>query len=153
MKPFPHHYTVTSSIGSQPEVVLETSRVAPLQTALPEQFGGPGNLWSPETLLVGAIADCYAMTFRGIARRSELEWTSLRLEVTGVLNRVDNVTRFTDVHIRARLLVPDCAREELASRVLAKAEHTCLITRSMTSAVHLSTFVECAKHHAISAVA
>lgn len=143
MQPFPHRYTVTSVVGSEPEVILETPRVAPLRTAPPTEFDGPGDRWSPETLLVAAIADCYAMTFRGVAARSKLAWTSLRLQVVGTLDRVNDITRFTDIQIRAGLLVPDGKHESVAIRVLEKAETTGLITRSMTAAVHLSVSVEC----------
>jgi peroxiredoxin-like protein len=146
MQPFPHRYTVTSVVGSEAEVILETPRVAPLRTALPTEFDGPGDRWSPETLLVAAIADCYAMTFRGVAARSKLEWTSLRLQVVGTLDRVNDVTRFTDIQIHATAQLPGRRNEALALRVLAKAEATCLITRSMTAAVHLSVSVECVGH-------
>jgi organic hydroperoxide reductase OsmC/OhrA len=144
--PFPHTYVVTSSVGPLPEVILETPNVAPLRTALPQEFDGPGDRWSPETLFVAAIADCYAMTFRGIAAKSRLAWDSLTLKTTATLDRVDGVTRFTDVEIRAHLLMSDCASEGLATRVLEKAEQTCLVTRSLTAAVHLRSHIECARH-------
>lgn len=141
-KPFPHHYVVTAVVGPVPEVVLETAGVSPLRTDLPQEFGGPGNRWSPETLFVAAIADCYAMTFRGIAAKSRLAWTSLRLEVAGTLDRVSEVTRFTNVLVAARLFVPQGTSETIATRVLEKAESSCLITRSLNSTVTLNIAVE-----------
>jgi organic hydroperoxide reductase OsmC/OhrA len=142
MQPFPHRYTVTSVVGSEPEIVMETSGVAPLRTALPAEFGGSGDRWSPETLLVAAVGDCYALTFRGLASRSKLAWTSLRLEVVGTLDRVDRVTKFVEFHLRAQLLVPEGTDEAQANRLLTKAEETCLITRSLTAATFLKTSVE-----------
>jgi len=142
MQPLPHRYAVTAVIGGDHEVVLETRNVAPLRTALPAEFGGNGDRWSPETLLVAAVADCYAMTFRGLATRSKLTWVSLALEVVGTLDRVDQVTRFVEFHIRARLQVLDGSREAQASRLLAKAEETCLITRSLSGVTVLDSFVE-----------
>ena len=99
-------------------------------------------------IVLAAIADCYAMTFRGVAARSKLAWTSLRLKVVGTLDRVNDVTRFTEIHIHTALHVPDCKNEPLAMRILAKAETTCLITRSMTAATHLSASVECVDNSA-----
>ena len=101
MEPLPHRYTVTTVVGAEPEIIVETKGVSPLRTALPAEFGGTGDRWSPETLLVAAVGDCYAMTFRGLARRSKLEWTSLRLVVVGTLDRVDQITRFVEFHLRA----------------------------------------------------
>ncbi len=142
MQSLPHRYSVTAIVGSEPEIIVETQGVAPLRTALPAEFGGTGDRWSPETLLVAAVGDCYALTFRGLASRAKLAWTSLRLEVVGTLDRIDHVTRFVEFHLRAQLLVPEGASEAQASRLLEKADETCLVTRSLTAATFLKTSVE-----------
>lgn len=142
-QPFPHRYVVTSVVGPEPEIVLESPGVSPMRTALPSEFGGPGDRWSPETLFVAAVTDCYALTFRGIAAKSKLAWTSLLLTVTGVLDRADEVTRFTHLQVRADLIVPDCTNERLAARILEKADQTCLITRSLACVTSLRTSIIC----------
>lgn len=142
MHPFPHRYTVVTAAGPRGDVVLTSPRLQALPTATPIEFDGPGDRWSPETLFVAAIADCYVLTFRGISAASKLEWTSLSCEVTATLERVDRVTRFTEVAIRARLQMPDDQAEAQAQRILAKAEETCLITRSLTATVHLDAAIE-----------
>jgi organic hydroperoxide reductase OsmC/OhrA len=142
MQPLPHRYAVTAVVGSEPEIILETAGVAPLRTALPLEFGGSGDRWSPETLLVAAVGDCYALTFRGLAKRANLTWTSLRLEVVGTLDRVDHVTRFVEFHLRAQLQLPDSASEAQATRLLTKADETCLITRSLTATTFLKISIE-----------
>jgi len=142
MEPLPHRYTVTAVVGAEPEIIVETRGVAPLRTALPAEFGGTGDRWSPETLLVAAVGDCYAMTFRGLANRSKLEWTSLRLVVVGTLDRIEQVTRFVEFHLHADLIVPATTSEAQAIRLLRKAEETCLVTRSLTAAISLKTSVE-----------
>jgi hypothetical protein len=40
--------------------------------AAPAEFGGPGDQWSPESLLAGAIASCFALTFRFVARAQKV---------------------------------------------------------------------------------
>lgn len=142
MHPFPHRYVARAVAGSEAEVMIEGDGLPTLRTTLPAEFGGPGNLWSPETLLVASIADCYVLTFRGIAARSNLPWISLVCDVDGTLNRVDRVTRFTEFHLQARLQVPEDANTEQANRLLAKAEETCLITRSLTATIYLNTSIE-----------
>lgn len=142
MTPFPHRYAVSAAIANPAEIELNTDGVAPLRTAAPAEFDGPGGLWSPETLLVGAVADCFAITFRGIARRSRLDWNGIECEVVGTLDRVDGVTRFTDVDIYARLAIPATADAEQARRVLEKVERNCLITSSLTAAVHLHATID-----------
>ena len=77
MQDFPHHYSAFARAQEQGEIELGGDGLAPLQSAPPAEFGGPGDLWSPETLLVAAVADCFALTFRAIARASKLpRWPS-----------------------------------------------------------------------------
>ena len=142
MHPFPHRYAVTAVAGTDAGVLLESDRLPVLRTTLPAEFGGPGDRWSPETLLVAAVADCFALTFRGIANRSKLEWTSLVCEVVGTLDRVDRVTKFVEFQIDARLQVPEGTSPDEAARLLTKAEETCLITRSLSAVTHLHPTVE-----------
>src|SRR5262249_16294198 len=106
MEPFPHDYSVDASARATGSVVLSADGVSPLQTAAPAQFDGPGDLWSPETLLVAAAASCFILTFRAIARASNLSWTALRCTAEGRLDRIDGVTRFTRLRLHVLLTVP-----------------------------------------------
>ena len=142
MKDFPHHYSVQASAGAEADVPLTAVGIPALATASPAEFGGPGDRWSPETLLVGAAADCFAITFRGVARASGLTWTALTCEVAGTLDRVDGALRFTTIDVHARLAVPDDTSDALARRVLDKAKRSCLITNSLTADVQLRTTIE-----------
>ena len=105
----------------------------------PPGFDGPGDLWSPETMLVASVANCFILTFRAIARGSRFEWVALRCEVEGVLDRVDRVTRFTDFNIHVTLRVPAGTDQHKAQRLMEKSEAVCLVTNSLTGEKHLST--------------
>jgi uncharacterized OsmC-like protein len=142
MQPFPHRYVVAAVAGTDVDVMLESAGLSPLRSALPLEFGGAGDSWSPETLLVAAVADCFALTFRGVAKASQLPWISLTCEVVGTLDRVERVTRFTQFDVHARLQIPESTSEPQALRVLTKAEESCLVTRSMTAATHLRVSIE-----------
>jgi organic hydroperoxide reductase OsmC/OhrA len=144
MQDLPHHYTVAASARSEGEIALESARLAPLASAAPAEFGGPGDRWSPETLLVAAVADCFVLSFRAVAQASKLEWVSLRCEVEGTLDRVERVTQFTGFDVRASLRVPPGANAERARGLLEKAEKICLISNSLKAASHLETSVEVA---------
>lgn len=142
MKEFPHQYTVMAAGTAEGDLVLRTEQLPVLLSAAPIEFGGPGDRWSPETLLVGAVADCFILTFRAIARASELPWTSLRCEVSGILDRVGRVPQFTSFTIRAKLAIQEGTSEELARRLLGKAERGCLITNSLKAASQLEAAIE-----------
>ena len=144
MHPLPHLYSVWAIASTSADVMIESDRLPPLRSTLPSEFGGPGDQWSPETLLAAAVADCYALTFRGLAAKSRFEWTSLVCHVVGKLDRVENVLRFVEFQIQALLQVPEGANEDRARRLLEKAEETCLITRSLTATTTLNIVVETA---------
>ena len=121
MQDLPHHYHVTANAELEGNVVLKANDVPQLVTAPPAEFGGPGDQWSPETLLVGAVIDCYILTFRAIARASKLEWSNLECSAEGVLERVDRTTLFTSVTVRAKLTVPTGTDTAKAQRLMEKA--------------------------------
>jgi organic hydroperoxide reductase OsmC/OhrA len=139
---FPHHYSVAARAAAQGDVTLTSDRLPALPSAPPTEFGGPGDRWSPETLLVAAVADCFVLTFRGIADLSRFPWLSLECSVSGTVDRVERVTQFTALEVRARLTVPAGAPEDQARRLLAKAEATCLVTNSLKVRPRLETVVE-----------
>ena len=131
MQDLPHRYVVSASTATDKTVKLSSEGLDDLDTAGPAEFGGPGDLWSPETLLVGAVADCFVLSFRAIARAAKLDWDSLDCEATGILDKVERVTQFTRFDVRAELTVPPGTNEEKAHKLLEKAEKYCLITNSM----------------------
>ena len=130
MQDLPHYYKVSVNADSD-SAVVSSEGVENLQTAGPVEFGGPGDAWSPEALLVAAVADCYALTFRAIARASKLDWTSLRCDASGTLDKLDKVTQFTAFDLNVELTVPAGTDEAKANRLLQRAEHHCLITNSL----------------------
>jgi organic hydroperoxide reductase OsmC/OhrA len=142
MQTFPHRYSVTAFATERGDITLEADGLPVLHTAAPAEFDGPGDRWSPETLLVASVADCFALTFRGIARVSKLPWLSLSCDVTGVLDRVERTSQFTGFTLHARVRVPDKASEPLARRVVERAEQTCLVSNSLKGGARVEADVE-----------
>jgi organic hydroperoxide reductase OsmC/OhrA len=137
MQDLPHHYNVSARADSESLVVLSSPGLASIETAGPPEFGGPGGVWSPETLLVAAVADCFILSFRAIARASGFEWRALDCAVSGTLDKIDRVTQFTDLELVVELTLPADSDERRAHRLLEKAERSCLVTNSMTATTHL----------------
>lgn len=137
MQDFPHYYRVDAEAEAEGTVALKSDTMPQLFSAPPAEFGGPGDQWSPEHLLVASVADSFILTFRGIARASKLEWESLEASTNGVLERVEQVTKFTSFTLKATLTVPQGTDEEKARRLLQKAEDASLVANSMTAETHL----------------
>jgi len=131
--PFPHTYSVAADAQSAGNVTLTAARVAAISSAPPVEFDGPGDLWSPENLLCAAVADCFVLTFRAIARASKFEWTALRCRVDGLLERVEGVTKFTRFTTHATLTVPAGADADKARLLMTKAERGCLVSSSLSA--------------------
>lgn len=141
MQAYPHHYDVQAVGESEGTVLVRSEGLPALSTAPPSQFGGPGDQWSPETLLVAAAVDCFIFTFRAIAAASKLAWQRIECDAEGTLDRSDGTVRFTALHLRARLVVPAGSDVERPQRLLEKAEKTCLVTNSLALRPTLSAEV------------
>ena len=137
MKPLPHIYKAQLSGGSEGYAVVSVAGVPELRTAPPADFGGPGDAWSPEDLLMAAVESCFLLTLRAVARASKMEFDSLELAGEGTLDRKDGVTRFTEIVLRPRLKLPAGADRDKAMRVLEKSEKACLISASLSTPVRL----------------
>ncbi len=141
MMPFPHQYLVEVSAEPSGSVALTAESVPEIASAPPVEFDGPGDQWSPEALFVGAVVDCFALTFRALARASKLEWTKLLCHAEGTLDRADRVTRFVEIRILAYLELPQGVHEEAGRRLLERAESSCPVSNSVTFPVELKTRV------------
>jgi organic hydroperoxide reductase OsmC/OhrA len=144
MKPLPHRYNVKLTFGEQSYPVITSDGLEPFTSAPPKNFDGPGNLWSPETLLVAAVADCFALTFYSIAKTSSMRWTELLCDADGTLSRFEGVTRFTAIDLYVSLVVPAETDTEIARALLEKTERNCLIGNSLRfkPTLHLNVSVE-----------
>lgn len=141
MQSLPHHYKASAAAGPEGDVSVSADNVELIYSAPPKEFGGPGNRWSPENLLVAAVADCFILSFRAVASASKLTWTSLTCEVEGTLERSEGTTKFTAFDVVAKLTVPTDTPEQKAHRALEKAEAICLVTNSLSATTHLNASV------------
>ena len=98
----------------------------------PPAFGGLEGRWTPEDLLLCAIASCYTTTFRALAENSKFEYTDLQVEVESNIRRADPGYSFGEVLIRANLTVPQEADDSRALKLLHKAKGVCLVSRALS---------------------
>jgi peroxiredoxin-like protein len=137
MKPLPHMYRVRLAGGTGSYGVLSDAGVPELQTAPPADFDGPGDAWSPEQLLLAAVASCFLFTFQAIAKASKLAFTSLEVSGEGIVDRKDGITRFSAIVVRPTLRLPAANDHDRAIRILEKSERGCLVSASLSTPVRL----------------
>ena len=143
MQPYPHTYAVSAAASVGGVVTVRSPELPDLETAPPREFDGPGDKWSPETLLCAAVADCFILTFRALARASHLEWVDLQCNVTAILERAEGRSRFTRFDVSASLWIAPGIDEHKAHTLLERAEHLCLVSNSLNGvrALHAEVLV------------
>ncbi len=113
----------------------------PLLFSSPPEFKGEARQWTPEHLFVSAVAACFVTTFRAIAEVSKLDLLALDVEADGLLEIADGGYRFTEIVVRPELVIAKESDRDRAERLLEKAEHSCLISRSILAEVRMEPLV------------
>ncbi|HKJ94820.1 MAG TPA: OsmC family protein [Gammaproteobacteria bacterium] len=138
METLPHRYNVAATGGPEGPVPVSADDLPTIETSTPVQFDGTGDRWSPEQLLIAAVADCFVLTFRSVARAARLDWRHLTAQVEGLLDRDDDRRmRFLEIQIQAEVIIPGESGRADAARCLDRAEKLCLITNSLTAQIQL----------------
>jgi peroxiredoxin-like protein len=137
MKPLPHRYDVKLSGGAEGYAAVSVEGAPELRSAPPADFGGPGDAWSPEHLLMAAVETCFLFSLQAVARASKVEFVSLQLEGEGTVDRKDGATRFTEIVLRPRITVAAGSDREKVMRVLEKSEKACLVSASLSTPIRL----------------
>ncbi|SDB88733.1 Uncharacterized OsmC-related protein [Raineyella antarctica] len=133
MQRFPHQYSASVAGTPTGSLTMSSPELPDLPVESPPEFGGPAGYWSPETLLVAAAADCFALTWRSVATANHVEWSDLRVEASGVLDRVERVTRFTEIRLAVHLTVPAGTDPDRIGALVDKTEGACLVSNSLSA--------------------
>lgn len=105
--------------------------VPKIHFAAPPQFQGESGFWTPEHFLMAAAAACFVTTFRAITEISKFEPVGLDISTEGIVEKGDGGFQFTRITLRPVLTVARETDQERGVRLLEKAEHSCLISRSL----------------------
>ena len=109
------------------------------------EFGGLEGRWTPEQLLLCALAGCFTTTFQEVARSTRFEYTDLEVEVEGSVRRNKAGCNFAEIMIRPRLTVHSEEEFEAGLALLRKAKAVCLISRVIAVPQMLEPRVEADK--------
>ena len=83
------------------------------------------------------MQSCYLFTLRAVAHASQLEFLELELKAEGIVDRQAGVTSFTEIILRPRLSVPPDMDPARVQAVLDKTKRACLVSASLSTAVHV----------------
>lgn len=131
MKPtFPFPYTATVTRVAPRLASVEAPPRAPLTGGPPSEFQGDPATWSPEHLLVSALALCLFTTFEAFAAREGLTVHGWRDAATGVLDKTSSGLAFKSFTIEVQLTVA-AADVERARETLERAHRHCIVSRAL----------------------
>jgi organic hydroperoxide reductase OsmC/OhrA len=130
-----HTYSVTAWWSSgQTGLVKSDSAPNAVHFTAPPQFGGMEGRWTPEDLLLSAIASCFTTTFQTVAGYSKFDYTDLEVLVEGTIDKTETGYCFTKIVIRPRLTIPDEQEQARALLLLKKTKSLCLVSRALMTA-------------------
>jgi organic hydroperoxide reductase OsmC/OhrA len=126
-----HQYRVTAWWTSGRDG-LAKSDTAPnaIHFTAPPQFGGVEGRWTPEELLLAAVASCFTTTLRSIATGAKTDFTDLEVEASTTLRKMESGYGFCEIVLRPMLRIADETERGRALDLLKRAERLCLVSRA-----------------------
>jgi organic hydroperoxide reductase OsmC/OhrA len=110
------------------------------------ELGGLEGRWTPEQLLLCALASCFTTTFHEIARVAKFDYTDLEVEIEGSVKRNRSAgCNFSEILIRPRLTVHSEEQSEAGLNLLRRTKSVCLISRAITIPQTMEPVVETIK--------
>ncbi|WP_461517940.1 OsmC family protein [Porticoccus sp.] len=131
MQPLPHHYRANTYGTPDTNLLSTLDNGCILEVSPPLNFDGPGDTWTPEEMLLGAVANCLVLTFKAIANASKLNWLEIHCHSEGDLDKVERSVKFTHIDSHARLVIPDAGDREKAEKLLEKTERNCFVSNTL----------------------
>jgi organic hydroperoxide reductase OsmC/OhrA len=116
------------------EVRVDTDGKPALPLSAAPAFRGDPALHNPEDLLVAALSSCHFLSYAALCARSGVEVVAYEDDATGTMDRVDGVTRFTEVVLRPRVTLAagtPAADAEKARALHDRAHAICFIASSV----------------------
>jgi organic hydroperoxide reductase OsmC/OhrA len=141
-----HQFRVVAWWSSgQTGIAKSSSAPNAVHFTAPPAFGGLEGWWTPEDLLLSAVASCFTTTFQAVAAYSRFEYVDLEVEVEGTVSKLSSGYGFQQIVIRPKLTIADEEGKRHALDLLKKAKGLCLVSRALAIAQEFDPKVEVAK--------
>ena len=139
--PFPHHYSARVDWSPGTPATLHAVAAPVLHGGPPSQFGGRDEWWSPEHLLLSAVALCLQTTYETLAKKAGLALVHFEVHADGVLDKTREGLVFTRIDLSVKLLAPaaDLAR---ATELAHLAKRHCLVSNALKPPTELTVTAE-----------
>lgn len=141
MTSWPYVHTASAAVTPEGQISVAGPEPAAVTTT-GFDLGGVGDMGSPETLMVCAVAWSLAAAFRSEAAAAGVPWDELEIAVDGTVDRNRHGPRFSrfdmNLTVDARM-EHRTALEHAGERALAH----CLVTNSLASGTAVDIRIHC----------
>lgn len=117
-------------------VVIQESEVGEIHASAARPFRGDAAKWNPETLLLGALAECHVLSYLHAAATGGLVVTGMTCAAEGTLEvDSDGAGRFASITLRPEVALRDEADRARADELHAEAHRMCFIANSISAPI------------------
>jgi organic hydroperoxide reductase OsmC/OhrA len=127
------HHVVAWWTSGRTGIAKSDSAPNAIHFTAPPEFQGLEGRWTPEDLLLCALASCFTTTFHALAGYARFEYTDFEAEVEGVVSKVGSGYSFSEIFLRPHLTIPRKDGRERAEELLQKAKTLCLVSRALAT--------------------
>ena len=139
--PYPHRYDLDLKWTGDALCDL-SSGPRTLKGGPPAQFDGTDEThWSPEHLILAALAQCLMATYFALNKRAAIETRSYTSKAEAVLDKTKEGLVFTSFKVVVRLAVP-AARVDDAKKLVASAHKYCITSNALKTAATVEAVVD-----------
>lgn len=149
MTPLPHSYDIQFTGGAEAYGTASSAGLPALPMAPPTQFGGPGDAWSPEHLLLASVASCFVFTLRALARAAKVPLLNVTISAHGTVAKQGGAVRFTEIVIAPRITAAGHVDHDRLLELVDTAEDHCLISASLSTLVRIEPDFEDTSEEAV----
>ena len=97
------------------------------------ELGGLPGRWTPEQLLLCALAGCFTTTFHDVAHAARFDYTDLEVEIEATVHRSRTTgCSLEEILIRPTLTVASEEQREAGLSLLRKTKAQCTISRAVS---------------------
>lgn len=114
---------------------------APIISAIPPEFMGPGGGYSPEDLYGIALLNCVIATFKFFAEKSSLTFSEVKGTAEITIDRGEGGRPWIS-HIQLHLSLHGASDPAKGETVLKEAKAACIVCHSMRTEVSMETTVD-----------
>jgi organic hydroperoxide reductase OsmC/OhrA len=104
-------------------------------------FRGDPSAHNPEDLLVAALSACHCLSYLAVCAMSRVRVVGYEDDATGTMQRVERVTRFTEVVLRPRVTIAAGDDADKARALHEKAHAECFIANSVNFPVRVEPMI------------